>query len=115
MLGTLITLAVGLAYTTGFTALAIGHFNLISISFVVLFIGLGVDFGIHLCIRYRELSGRGFAHAEALREAARDVGVAISLCAATTAVGFFAFVPTDFVGVAELGLISGVGMFVSLF
>ena len=115
VLGTLITLAVGLVYTTGFTALAIGHFNLISISFVVLFIGLGVDFGIHLCIRYRELSGRGFAHAEALREAARDVGVAISLCAATTAVGFFAFVPTDFVGVAELGLISGVGMFVSLF
>ena len=106
---------VGLIYTAGFTAVAIGHFNLISVSFAVLFIGLGVDFGIHLCIRYRELLGRGRAHADALVETTRDVGSSITLCAATTAIGFFTFVPTDFVGVAELGLISGVGMFISLF
>jgi hypothetical protein len=114
VLATLVTLAVGLIYTAGFTAVAIGRFNLISVAFAVLFIGLGVDFGIHMCIRYRELLGRGFAHLEALRETARDVGSSISLCAVTTAIGFFAFVPTDFVGVAELGLISGTGMFISL-
>jgi len=111
---TLVTLASGLVYTTGFTALAIGHFNLISVSFAVLFIGLGVDFAIHLCIRYRELLGHGLAHFDALSGSARDVGSSIALCAVTTAIGFFAFVPTDFVGVAELGLISGVGMFISL-
>jgi hopanoid biosynthesis associated RND transporter like protein HpnN len=115
VLATLFTLLVGLIYTAGFTAVAIGHFNLISVSFAVLFIGLGVDFGIHLCIRYRELLGQGRAHAHALGETARDVGSSITLCALTTAIGFFAFVPTDFVGVAELGLISGVGMFISLF
>ncbi len=115
VLAALATLVIGLIWTAGFTALAIGHFNMISVSFAVLFIGLGVDFGTHLCVRYRELVAHGREHAEALRETARDVGSSIVLCAVTTAVGFFAFVPTDFVGVAELGLISGAGMFISLF
>jgi hopanoid biosynthesis associated RND transporter like protein HpnN len=115
ILATLLTLLVGLVLTAGFTTLAIGHLNLISVCFAVLFIGLGVDFGIHLCIRYRELLSWGRAHAEALRETARDVGSSILLCATTTALGFLAFVPTPFVGVAELGLISGAGMFISLF
>jgi len=114
VVATLVTLVFGLIYTAGFTALAIGHFNLISVAFAVLFIGLGVDFAIHFGIRYRELFGPRFDHFEALTRSARDVGGAIALCATTTAIGFFAFVPTDFVGVAELGLISGAGMFISL-
>ena len=112
---TLATLIVGLVWTAGFTAAAIGHLNLISVCFAVLFIGLGVDFGIHVCIRYRELLASGLEHSVALQETASDVGSSIFLCAMTTAIGFFAFVPTDFVGVAELGLISGTGMFISLF
>lgn len=115
VLATLATLIVGLIWTAGFTAAAIGHLNMISVCFAVLFIGLGVDFGIHLCIRYRELLAGGVEHSVALQETARDVGSSIFLCATTTAIGFFAFVPTDFVGVAELGLISGTGMFISLF
>jgi hopanoid biosynthesis associated RND transporter like protein HpnN len=114
VVATLATLLIGLVFTAGFTAVAIGHFNLISVSFAVLFIGLGVDFGIHLCMRYRELMNHGRPHGEALHETARDVGTSIALCAVTTALGFFAFVPTDFVGVAELGLISGAGMLISL-
>jgi hypothetical protein len=112
---TLATLIVGLVWTAGFTAVAIGHLNLISVCFAVLFIGLGVDFGIHVCIRYRELLASEREHSVALQETARDVGSSIFICAVTTAIGFFAFVPTDFVGVAELGLISGTGMFISLF
>jgi len=115
VLSALLTLLVGLVLTAGFTTVAIGHLNLISVSFAVLFIGLGIDFGIHVCVRYRELLRHGHEHALALVESARDVGSSLCLCAATTAIGFFAFVPTDFVGVAELGLISGAGMFVSLF
>jgi hopanoid biosynthesis associated RND transporter like protein HpnN len=115
VLSTLVTLVVGLIWTAGFTAAAIGHLNLISVCFAVLFIGLGVDFGIHFCIRYREMLASGREHVVALVETARDVGSSVVLCAVTTAIGFFAFVPTDFVGVAELGLISGVGMFISLF
>ncbi len=111
---TLLTLLVGLLWTAGFAALSIGHLNIISVAFAVLFIGLGVDFGIHLTLRYRELRAGETAHAPALAEAARGVGSSIVLCAITTAVGFYAFVPTDFLGVAELGVISGTGMLLSL-
>jgi hopanoid biosynthesis associated RND transporter like protein HpnN len=109
------TLVVGLVWTAGFAALAIGHLNLVSVTFGVLFIGLSIDFAIHLCSRFTELMQTGEIPEQALPAAARDVGGALGLCAATTAVGFYAFVPTEYRGVAELGLIAGTGMFVSLF
>ncbi len=112
---TLLTLLAGLAWTAAFAAFAIGHLNLISVAFAVLFIGLGVDFGIHFVLRYREEIERGQGHAEALRGAAQGVGGALSLSAAAAAIGFLSFLPTAFVGVSELGLISGAGMFIALF
>ena len=44
-----------------------------------------------------------------------SVGIALVLCALTTSIGFYVFVPTDYLGVAELGLISGTGMLIILF
>jgi len=111
---TLVTLLAGLGSTAGFAALAVGQLNLISVAFAVLYIGLGVDFAIHYCLRYRELRVEGVASADAISRSTADVGVALLLCALTTSLGFFAFLPTDFQGVAELGLISGVGVYISL-
>ena len=54
VLATLITLVTGLIWTAGFAIAAVGHLNLISVAFAVLFIGLGVDFGIHFVLRFRE-------------------------------------------------------------
>ena len=42
-----------------------------------------------------------------MTETGRRVGGQILVAAAATAAGFLAFVPTDFRGVAELGLIAG--------
>ena len=114
VLATLGTLLVGLACTAGFAAAAIGSLNLISVAFAVLYIGLGVDYAIHLSLRYRELVRLGAAHGEALDTAAGDTGASLVLCAVTTGLAFYAFVPTEFAGVSELGIISGTGMFVSL-
>ena len=89
---TLITLAIGLIVTAAFAALTIGRLNLISVTFAVLFVGLGVDFGIHLVLRYREaLAARG-DHAPALRNAIAGVGGPLSLSALCAAFGFLAFV-----------------------
>jgi hypothetical protein len=110
-----VTLAVGLLLTAVFAAYSIGHLNPVSVAFAVLFIGLGVDFGIHLCVHFREHLESTNALDEALRSTARGVGSSLVICAVTTALAFYAFIPTDYRGVAELGLISGTGMFVSLF
>jgi len=108
------TLLVGLALTAGFAALAVGSLNLVSIAFAVMFIGLGVDYAIHLVLHYVEERRAGRAHAPAIEAAAIEVGEALLLCTGTTAIGFLAFVPTDYRGVGELGLISAVGMLVIL-
>jgi hopanoid biosynthesis associated RND transporter like protein HpnN len=111
---TVTTLAVGLLWTTGFAAATIGDLSLISIPFAVLFVGLAVDFGIHFSLRFYELRAAGIEGDAALVETGRSVGSSITLCAITTAIGFFAFVPTHYAGVAQLGFISGSGMFFSL-
>ena len=111
----IITLLAGLLWTAAFAAVAVGHLNLVSICFAVLFIGLGIDFAIHLGTQYAHLRRHEVGHAEALERSSVSVGSSLVVCTATTAIGFFAFVPTDYRGVAELGLIAGTGMFVMLF
>ena len=107
------SLMVGLAVTAALGLAMVGAFNLISIAFFVLFIGLGVDFGIQFSVRYRS---ERLDHAdlpEALRSAARKAGKPLALAAMATAVGFFAFLPTSYRGLSELGLIAGCGMLIA--
>lgn len=110
-----LSLMVGLAATAAIGLAIVSSFNLISIAFFVLFVGLGVDFGIQFSVRYR---AERYDHPdlrEALRWAARKAGDPLALAAAATAVGFFSFLPTSYRGLSELGLIAGCGMLVAFF
>jgi hopanoid biosynthesis associated RND transporter like protein HpnN len=109
-----LTLFVGLSLTAAFAAAAVGHLNLLSIAFVVLNVGLGSDYVIHVLLRHRELLAEGHAVEPALIETLRGVGSSLVLCAVTTAAGFYSFIPTTFQGVSELGLIAGTGVFFGL-
>ena len=106
-----VALFAGLAYTAAFAAATVGHLNLLSILFVVLNVGLGSDYVIHVLLRYRELVAQGHAAEPALLSTMRGVGSSLVLAAFTTAAGFYAFIPTQFKGVAELGWIAGTGVF----
>ncbi len=110
----LCTLVVGLLWTAFFVVTAIGSLNFITASVPVLFIGLGVDFGIQFGLRYREEFDRDGEHEEALRRAVAGVGGALTLAAVAAALSFFSFLPTSYRGFAEMGLIAGVGMFIAL-
>ena len=112
----LVTLVLGLLFTTGFAALAVGTLNLISVAFAVLFVGIAVDFGIQFSVRYRAQAlpdGTRPPHEVALAMTGRETGVQILIASLATAAGFLAFTPTAFVGVAQLGLIAGVGMLIA--
>lgn len=110
----LATLFVGLVWTAAFATVGVGALNLISATAPVLFIGLGVDFGIQFGMRYRERRERGSDHESALREAASGAGGALTLAAMAAVVSFMAFLPTDYRGLAELGLIAAAGMVIAL-
>ena len=97
----LATVIAGLVLTAAFAALAIGSLNLISVAFGVLFVGLAVDFSIQFSVRYRDQRYRLGTLDAALAGAARTIGPSLALAAASTAIGFLSFVPTDYVGVRE--------------
>jgi hopanoid biosynthesis associated RND transporter like protein HpnN len=108
-----VNLFVGLSITTAVGLMMVGSLNLLSIAFAVLFVGLGVDFGIQFSVRYRSERFKNDDLALALENAARRAAVPLSLAAMATAAGFLCFLPTDYKGIAELGKIAGAGMLVA--
>jgi hopanoid biosynthesis associated RND transporter like protein HpnN len=108
-----VNLFVGLSITTAVGLMMVGSLNLLSIAFAVLFVGLGVDFGIQFSVRYRSERFKDDNLAVALENAARRAAVPLSLAAMATAAGFLCFLPTDYKGISELGKIAGAGMLVA--
>lgn len=108
-----VNLFVGLAITTAAGLMTVGSFNLLSIAFAVLFVGLGVDFGIQYSVRYRSERYKHDDLTSALVLAAKRSAVPLSLAAMATAAGFLCFLPTAYKGISELGQIAGVGMLVA--
>jgi len=104
--GLIVTAAIGLA--------AVGRFNLISVAFIPLFVGLGVDFGIQLGVRFQAERLGQEDRARAMTAAAVALAGPLLLAAGAVCLGFLAFLPTDYVGIAELGVIAGIGMVIAL-
>ncbi|NOT83451.1 MAG: MMPL family transporter, partial [Methylococcaceae bacterium] len=113
-LATLVTLAIGMVFCGAFAALAVRELNLISVAFAVSNIGLGVEYAIHFCLRYRDNLNHHIERSRALRSTLTSTTPSLLLCAGTTAIGLYAFIPTDYKGVSELGLLAGTSLFICL-
>jgi hopanoid biosynthesis associated RND transporter like protein HpnN len=105
-----ICLVVGLAYTMAFTTMTIGHLNILTITFVPMLIGLGIDYGVHLITRYEEELRHGKTEEAALTKAMVFTGQGIFTGALTTAGAFLAMYFTHFKGIQEMGIICGGGL-----
>jgi hypothetical protein len=103
-------LLIGMAWAFGYVTLVVGHLNILSVTFTVTLIGIGIDFGTYYIARYMQLRRDHHSCAEAVVEASRAVGPRISTGAITTAIAFFAAGLMSFTGVAELGIIAGGGL-----
>jgi predicted RND superfamily exporter protein len=84
--------------------------NILSVSFAAILIGLGDDYSVHTISRYLELRHVGKPLRAALIEGAGTTGVGVLTGSITMALAFFSATFTDFLGVAELGLIAGGGI-----
>ena len=109
----LATTMAGLILTVATGLLMVGRFNVISVAVAALFLGLGVDFGIQIAVRYRDERFKRDEVRGAVLRTAHAIGWSLTLAAAALLVGFFSFLPTSFKGVAELGLVTGVGMIIA--
>ena len=107
-------LLVGLGYTMGFSTLAVGHLNILTITFVPILMGLAIDYGVHLISRYEEELRHGKTELQALRTAMVYTGQGILTGGLTTAGAFLAMSFTEFKGIQEMGIICGGGLIVCL-
>jgi len=103
-------LVIGMAWAFGWATASVGHLNILSVTFTVTMIGVGIDYGTYYIGRYLENRRRGLGCEEALLSTSGSVGPGILTGAITTSVAFFSAALTSFVGVAELGLIAGGGI-----
>lgn len=108
-------LVIGLSITTAVGLMLVDSLNLLSIAFAVLFVGLGVDFGIQFSVRYRSERHKTGDLDKALVQAAEYSAVPLSLAAMSTTAGFLSFLPTSYKGISELGEIAGAGMAIAFF
>jgi uncharacterized protein len=104
------TLAVSQAWTLGIVTLVVGHLNIFSVMFVSIVIGIGIDYGIYVLFRVREQTALGASTQAALEVAAHRTGPGILLGALTGAGAFFVLTLTEFRGIREFGLISGIAV-----
>src|SRR5262249_52335575 len=113
ILAVFVNLIVGLVLTAAACLLMVGALNPISIAFAVLFVGLGVDFGVQFSVRYRsERHVCGELDAAVLAPS-RKIAGPLLLAAVSIATAFYSFLPTAYVGLSELGLIAGTGIIIA--
>jgi predicted RND superfamily exporter protein len=104
----------GVGWTFGLARLGIGQLNVITGMLVAVLIGLGIDFGIHLFVRYQQERIGGGPAAEAVRRAVRGTLPPALTGALTTAGTFFSFTLARFRGFSEFGLVAGAGVLLTM-
>ena len=103
-------LVVAVCWTMGFTTLGVGRLNILSITFIPMILGLGIDFGIQILGRYEEELPHAPDIVTAIANTLSHTGNAILTGGTTTALAFYTMCFNQFTGLREMGLISGTGI-----
>lgn len=112
VIAAMVSLIVGICLSFGFATLAVGHLNILSMVFAIMLIGLGIEYGIQIVLRYQEELKSGADGISAIETGLTSNLRSIFMAAATVALAFATFAFTDFKGIAELGIIAAGGVFI---
>lgn len=104
-----LSLVFGLFWSVAWAALVVGALNIITVNFLSITVGLGVDFSIHILARYTE-EKVAQTSIPAMTKTLQTTGVENMVGALATSVAFLALALTDFQAVQQLGLITGVAV-----
>src|SRR5215510_12318543 len=104
------TLVIGLCWVLSFTTPTSGHLNILSIVFMRMLLGLGIDYASYVIFQYTEERRAGKGPQEAMAQTFAGTGPGIMATALTTALTFGTVLLIEFKGIAELGFIGGSGI-----
>ncbi|WP_375761588.1 RND family transporter [Corallococcus exercitus] len=108
-----VPVVVGLVLTFAFAQGAIGHLNIVTGFLVAILIGLGIEYGVHLAMRYwEEREQHGVK--EALTAAVRGTFSGALTSAVTNAAAFFVLVLAQFHAFQQFGLLAGIGVLMAV-
>ncbi|NQU09343.1 MMPL family transporter, partial [bacterium] len=103
-----------ISLSLGWATVSVGYLNIITVTFAVMLVGMGIDLGIQLLARYEEALTRGVDRVAAVRTAVEQTGPSLITAGVTNAAAFFAMGLSGFRGVTELGIIAGGGMLIAV-
>ncbi|PIQ95644.1 MAG: hypothetical protein COV67_13845 [Nitrospinae bacterium CG11_big_fil_rev_8_21_14_0_20_56_8] len=103
-------LLLSLAYTFALTRLLIGHVNIISGFLVAILLGLGIDYGIHLYIRFKQELLKGKPTLNSVELVITQVGRSGAIAMLTTISIFSILIFSSFKGFSEFGQIATMGI-----
>ncbi len=104
-----VALTCGMIWTVGFTTVAVGHLNFISVTLATMLMGVGIDFGIHFIFRYDEEMGNGHSPEKAIEATLSGTGVDTLVGAGATATAFLGLTLAQFRGISDFGIIAAGG------
>jgi len=113
MLISLLALVFAIIWVYGFGSILGFTFNPITTAVPVLIVGLGIDYGIHITMRYREEIKKGKKIDQAIIITIMSVGMALLLATVTTVVSFLSNVASPIGLLGEFGILCAIGIIAS--
>lgn len=113
-LSTIMPLMMGIVLTSAIAFLLFKSLNLLSVSFTVLLLGMGIDYAIHILSRYTEERNKGNNLADSLKITIKCTGKAMFIGTLTTAIAFTSFLFAELRAFTQMGVISSIGIFLAL-
>jgi len=106
----IVNLIMGLLWATGIVAMLVPVMNIMTAMFVVVLVGLGIDFSIHIIAGFTEMRALGHPLEKAMREGLLKTGKGVMTGAVTTACAFLALMIGQSRAMSEMGLVTGIGL-----
>ncbi len=106
-----IVLSMGSLWMIGTMGLLGIRFSVIYVALIPVILGAGIDYTIHVLNRFYEERGKGLPVDKSAIKSIRTVGIAVSLSAITTIIGFASFGVSDLPPIQNFGILAGTGVF----
>jgi predicted RND superfamily exporter protein len=104
----------GILWTAGVVGLTMPAMTVVGVGFAAALVGMGVDYGIHGGVQYRQLRLAGEGLADALAGAFRDTGPGVMTASLSTAACLAALAAAHFRPLRETGKVLAVGVVATL-
>ena len=109
-----VPIAVGIIWAVGLIGLVLGGMNILTVMIMVVLLGLGIDFSIHLVSRFFEEAGSGKSLEAALRLSIEGTGAGVITGGLTSSIAFLMLMVAETDGIYEFGFCAGTGVLVQL-